>query len=710
MQVMGDGIAVLGSRHGVMWDPFSRRSYLVRFDRHPGIPFDLRVGLVLGERTVVLPLTPEGVVFDFVDQELMPTAMVMTGVDPLTALKVRLQIRIPFRPQDAAFSTAPVLYLTATVSRLEKSFRWQRPLERPASGTLFIEVGGDVLALKPQGNGLDLTLQAPYTGPVDGRMPNRPTDPMEILAVPERLEVLSGDATLAGAKASFELIMGQVGPTVQLAWCAYAPPILHLFGEPSPFRYARSFRSLHEVVSWARRNAGEVESYGRWFDTTIADHSLGSTTTHLLGQTLHAWLVDTWWATRPSTNKDWFSVWEGSCYFHSTVDVEFTQGPFYLTLWPELLRMELDEWPEFSKPGEIALGDRGLGTLFLAHDMGVLAACGQQAYPHDMEVEEAANYVLLAYAYWRRSADNSIQRKYSRTIKKYLDFIVACDTTGNGAPDKGCTNTIDDASPAVQYGREQVYLAVKAMGALDCGADLLANAGHGDVSAYRQQAERIRQTIDARGWLTDHYAVALDPSAEGLVDPWSGEQLHGELAGWDASHIYTANTLPLLDMVGRDLGLDDTRLAQDAIVAGQRTLTQYGCCHTDYHAPARMALVEGNMAVTSSTTGWVSMNMLRDIAAAYRGVDMLSMADRYWDWQAATNARSVHVFFETFGGNNLCFYPRGVAIWGYFEAAAGFVYDRVSGERGANALRLTTRVPLLALANWRNRQAPIFEA
>ncbi|MCD6520271.1 MAG: hypothetical protein J7M05_10165 [Anaerolineae bacterium] len=82
MQLMGDGLAVLGSRHGMMWDPFKRRCYLVRFDQHPGIPFALQVGLRIGERTVILPLAPEGTDFAFVDQELMPTSMVMTGVDP----------------------------------------------------------------------------------------------------------------------------------------------------------------------------------------------------------------------------------------------------------------------------------------------------------------------------------------------------------------------------------------------------------------------------------------------------------------------------------------------------------------------------------------------------------------------------------------------------------------------------------------------------
>jgi hypothetical protein len=395
------------------------------------------------------------------------------------------------------------------------------------------------------------------------------TEP-DYLTVAERVEVLAGEPTAAGARATFELEMGAQGPTLALAWCAYAPPILSVFGEPAPFRYSAEFASLAEVTRWAREQAAAVEETGAWFDGVIADHTLGVTTTHLLAQTLHSWLINTWWALRPESGTEWFSVWEGSCYFHSTVDVEFTQGPFYLALWPELLRLQLDEWPAFAKSGELCAGEVGQGTLFLAHDMGALAACGRQAYPHDMEVEEAANYVILAYAYWRRTGDRSIHLRHGETIRRFLDFLVACDTSGNGVPDLGCTNTIDDASPAIQYGRQNVYLAVKTLAALACGADLLSDAGYDDLDAYAGQMAGIRDALAERAWLGDHYAVTLDPSAEGLVDPWTGEMLHGELPGWDAYHIYTANALPLLDMVGYDMDLDDTLLAQDAVNADKR--------------------------------------------------------------------------------------------------------------------------------------------
>lgn len=706
MQPMGDGISVLGSRHGMMWDPFNRKSYLVRFDRHPGIPFSLRVGIKLAERTLLLPLCQEGEVFSFIDQEMTPSAVKMIGIDPSTGVEVHLEIRIPFRPRDAAFSTVPVYYLKASVSRLSKPFRSTKPVAEKCSGKLFIEVSGDALRTSADEHGVGILLRAPVTRPFG----NLKTPPDYCQGVVERLELLSGQPSENGAEAAFTLASGEAGPELCLAWCAYAPPVLSIADELCPFRYQLEFTSLDQVAAWARANASEAFSYGRWFDTTIADHSLGTAVTHLLSQTLHSWLLNTWWVHVPSREKDWFSVWEGSCYFHSTVDVEFTQAPFYLSLWPELLRLELDEWPEYAKSGEGTLGERGEGTQFLSHDMGVLASCGKQAYPHDMEIEEAANYILLAYAYWQRSGDAYVQNTHYDTIRRFCDFIQACDTNDNGVPDIGCTNTIDDAAPAIQYGREQVYLAVKAMGALRAGSELLSSAGLSSNEEYLVQAEAIRRMLEEKGWLGDHYAVTLDPSAEGLLDPWTNQLLHGELPGWDAYHIYTANTLPILDMLGYDLGLDDEHIARDIQTALPRTLTRYGCTHTSYREADTAATPSGSVAVASNAIGWVSMNILRDIAAAYRGVDLLAMAERYWDWQTTTNAREVCCFFETFYGNNLCFYPRGVAVWGYLEAAAGLRYNRLTGLCEANALRQTTRVPLLALADWKMRTVPYFEA
>jgi hypothetical protein len=65
-----------------------------------------------------------------------------------------------------------------------------------------------------------------------------------------------------------------------------------------------------------------------------------------------------------------------------------------------------------------------------------------------------------------------------------------------------------------------------------------------------------------------------------------------------------------------------------------------------------------------------------------------------------TNTQEPCLFFETFGGNNLCFYPRGVAIWGLLDALAGRVIDRVAGVDKCAGKVADVRVPKLIDAAW----------
>lgn len=65
-----------------------------------------------------------------------------------------------------------------------------------------------------------------------------------------------------------------------------------------------------------------------------------------------------------------------------------------------------------------------------------------------------------------------------------------------------------------------------------------------------------------------------------------------------------------------------------------------------------------------------------------------------------TNNQRAQLFFETFAGNHLCFYPRGVAIWGLFEAVAGLVIDGAAGRDQAKSLWPALKVPRLWDADW----------
>ncbi len=643
---------------------------LARFSR-----LNIRAGVIINGKEMLLPLSADGGGFIFYDQRLSPCSITLMGIDDASTVKVKFSVTTPFRPRDLAFSTTPVLSLRLEASTLGGNFRWSEKSIEVEEVEIFLEFAGPGIEVAASGEDcVDLCFADQH----------------------DRLVVTAGSRT--GTRFTQKVALGGDAQPLEVAWCTYSAPVLEIHDVRYPFYYAKQFADLDAVAEWARQHPAALRENAMRVDGLIGANTFSQSTNHLLAQTLHAWLIDTWCVDR--NGSDWFSVWEGSCYFHSTVDVEYTQAPFYLAVWPELLRSELDFWPEYSKDGTRTLGERGAGTLFLSHDTGNLCAANGQVYPHDMEVEETTNYVILSYAYYQRSADDSIIRKHAKILEQYLAFVAACDTTGTGIPDRGVANTIDDASPAVQFGEEQTYLAVKVLASYAVGAEMLDLLGKDALAArYRQLAEVVRRRIEEAGWQGDHYATLLKKGGR-IFDAWQGTTVElEEIPGWDAAHIYTVNGLALLDMIGYDLGLAHDKLVIDLHVATRRCLREYGCVHSDY-TPNEAANAVAGLAGASLSPGWISMNMLRDIAAFYRGVDLRYLTDRYWEWQTTTNTQEARVFFETFSGNNLCYYPRGIAIWGYFDALAGRVIDLVRGVDEETPPFPGVQAPRLFDADW----------
>lgn len=709
MQLMCDAIAVLGSRHGLLFNPIARECGIIRFDRFTRLPTaEIRAGIRIGDKEFVLPLCKTGEKFDLLDQRLTPCTVSFIGLHGASATKLKLTIATPFRPRDAAFSTTPIISMRLQVTNLGGQFRWTPKQMDMKKATIFIEIKGEALTLEPSGaKSIDVTFNSvrgtTYEGMVDVWATRDETVPQR-----DRLCVTKGTRHGLRFEREVNLTNGAAEP-LEVAWCTWSNACMEVLGERLPFKYAEKFSNLDAVVSWAQQNPDAIFDNASRVDGIVLNNSCGQGVNHLLSQTLHSWLIGSWWAIK--NDRDWFSVWEGTCYFHSTVDVEYTQSPFYLAVWPELLKYELDWWPSFAKPGEAAIGKRGTGTMILSHDMGAHSTANGMIYSHDMEIEEVTNYLILSYAYWQRTGDESMVRKHADTVAAFLRFVIACDTDGNGVPDIGMANTIDDASPAVQFGKEQMYLAVKSLAALTCGAEMLQLVGRREAAtSCLDQARKVLDTIHGKGWTGTHFATLLRKDGM-LRDPWTGKDEHRqEIPGWDAPHIYTVNGLALLDMVGTDLGIRPDWLVQDLREATRRCLREYGCAHTDYanqqtYANSKMQGLVGMAA----NPGWISMNMLRDMAAFYRGVDLREMAQRYWEWQVLNNTQEPNIFHETFCGNHLRFYPRGVAVWGYFDALAGQTLNRVKGIDRTVPVLSGIRVPRLFDAEWQTGRARIVE-
>ena len=688
-------LAKLGSRFGLVLDAPNRRvrhSALGRF-LDDDVPTELALGLRVGRTAYSVPLTRRADPFPWCEQHLSMTSVRYVGTAPDLGLRLTAELRSPFYPRDKRLSLAPFFYVTLSVEPLVKGFHWRFPRGKaPKRGEMFLElVRPGARRKKGKGGGLWFEYAVPPLkprafgeGPSERRIPKR----RRPFRAREAVVPLDRGAEVRGwtLRKPFRLPLTRPVSAAFL-WAAFVddPAVLDCEGCPAAFEYTRHFSGLEAVVAFGRRHRERILGRTLFFDYLFEECSLSKAQKDLIAFSFQHFLANTWWVRR-ADGRDWFSVWEGVCRYHSTVDVEYNAALAYFALWPELLEKTLRQWSPYAK-------DAGDGAAWMAHDVGGDLFVGRQIYDHEMEVEENADFLLMLHALWRWTGKDALLTRHATLVRRLVAFLERADTTGDGVPDRGVANTIDDASAAVQYAREQTYLAVKTLAALEMAADMAdARRDPADARRLRRRARKIQRTLDRRAWLGDHYAVCLERTTEGLVDVRTGRPLpKGELDGWDACSIYTANGTVYPALVGRETCLDPRRLRTDLATAADEALRPFGCTHSS----------------ADRSNIWVSQNLWRDFAAAYLGVDLLDMADRYFAFQLWDNQHpNAPGFVDTYGWNNLCHYPRGITSIGLLFAALGFSLDRKEGVVRLSPLRAPQRLPLLALADWPRMRVP----
>ncbi len=687
MQPIADAAATLGGRFNLIFHPADRRVHHHACGLFPGEPFELVAGIKdSGGEFWTLPFTEQGRDFPFVEQHDTLTSIRYRAVHPGIGIELQVALRMPFYPRNLRLSLPPFYYVDVMVRRL-KCFRHTEPDAPLTRGELVFQLRASDTEFTRSEDGFAYAFRSHSSEA--GEAP--PLD----LAVPVWVESQEAEPFGEGGLCrAFDLGAESQG-TLSVIWSSWLEePVLRVFGEETTLRYLEVFSSREQMVCWAREERDRIRKRCRLLDESLTGSSLGRDAASLAALAFHSFLADTWWTVRED-GSDWFSVWEGNCYYHSTLDVEYNDSLLYLSLWPELLELLLGEWAEFEVDGSEALEGEGKGTAFLCHDMGSHHVVGRQAYPHHMEVEQNCNYLLLLSAWTALTGKHKAAKKHLPLCRRLGEFLVKCDTTGNGLPDQGAANTIDDAAPAMQYGREQTYLAVKTQAALWAlgELELACDDAEAQTERWRAFAAKGIKTLESEVWQGDHYAVTLSRTTEGLTDPWTGEALEpGELAGWDDYSIYTTNGLLYLFLSGlRMPRWKLNRFAADIENALDPTMTRYGCRH-------------------SSTPGqavWFSQNIWRDCVAAYLGIDMLNNVERYWDYQLTTGgAEGGQLYYDTTEQNNLAYYPRGAVVFGLLLGAGGLSLNRLNGQLTLRPIRSTLRVPLLPLADWEEMRIP----
>lgn len=714
MQLMTWMIARLGSRFGLLFEPYRRRVMHSAMGRFLDAPLDLAVGLIEPDGTErVLPFTQTGELLHNCEQFDRINSITFRGYSEKYRLRFEFNVHSVFYPQDERLCLMPAIYLEMRVNPADR-VRWYKPVgPTPESVKLFFRLKRGDTQIKampgvPLETGrakIDLVYRNSLTPHSDFHHPtDSPIETDRTVDVRERVISLNPGCVVTpdGDGLTLELPVTEAGSGTKwrLVWSSYVgEPVLKTrvtdTEHDAVFAYTRFWGSLDDVCEEAISRRDDRLAYSRRFEKVIEQAPLDNSQRHLLHQSFQNWLSNTFWCDvhLPDRKKvDWFSVWEGSCFFHSTIDVAYNESLLYLTLWPELLAYQLEHWTHHEH------AHKPSGGGWLSHDMGVGATATGQAYPHHMEVEENCNYLLLLQAYTRWIGDKTILLRHADLIERLAKYLVWTDRDASGFPSEGVANTIDDASPAIQYSRKQTYLAVKRLAALRAAADLLTLAKNQTVP---DELERVVRNdivkIERAAWLGDHYAVCIDKSAVGLTDVWTGKPLpFATLPGWDAYSIYTGNGILLPTMVGQPPLIDLERLRKDIYNSARENLGRYGCGHTS----------------SEPENVWISQNLWRDMLARYMKMHSQSYAPLYWDMQVMSNTGQQSLgFIDTYVNNYLCFYPRGVTSIGYFLAtprviidrlAAGGSYITVDPDRDA-----PQRWPLLPLADWKAGKIPV---
>lgn len=739
MQKMTWTLARLGSRFNLLFEPYKRRVMHSALGRFFDAPLDLQVGLVNPDGSLrVLPFTSQELTADGkrirdlynAEQFERFNSITFRGYCEESRLRFELNFHSVFWPQNDRLCTMPAFYMEMRISPVPR-VRWTKPdgpwpehaklwlrLDRPDTD---IRVALDGFTGDPNAGPLADAEAAPPTPlaqialdyrsllyPDRSYLQPEPPPPASTpsVAVHERIVSLNAgcEVTPDGQGLTLTMPVTEPGSGVKwrLIWATHiAEPVVSVpeggVTRELPLRYTRFWDSVDAVVAEAIDTRDDRLARSRRLEKLIEQAPLDAAQSHLLNQSFQAFLSNTWWCTVPSAKEgerdgEWYALLEGSSAFLSTLDVGYNVSLWYLALWPDLLKLQINAWSKRVNPHAPSDG------AYLDHDLGFGTRATGQAYDHAMELEENGNFLLMLQAYTRWTGDTSLAERLGGLVEDLARFLIWTDQDDSGFPTEGIANTIDDASPALRYGKKPVYLAVKRVAALRAVADLLQFSNRPEMAKRCETlVEADINKIEIEAWLGDHYGVCMERSAAGVIDPSTGLPAdHFELTDWDAYCIYTGNALLLPTMIGQPPLLSESRLKRDLLAADRENLGRYGDGHTS-DDPDNIR---------------ISQNLWRDMLARYMGLGGRSSAGLYWDMQVMSNTGTQsYGYIDTYIHNALAFYPRGIVAIGYFLSAPRLVIDRLAPGGKYITVEPNTgspqRWPLLPLADWHAGRVPV---
>lgn len=700
MQLMSWMLSRLGSRFSLFFDPYQRRVMHSALGRFLDQPLDLMVGLVEPDgRERVLPFSQRGALLSWPEQFERINSITFRGYSEQHRLRFEFNVHGVFYPQDEALCTTPAFYLEMRVSPAGAVGDAPDPGPTPERVRLFIRLrrpGTDIRATCAGGIGRVELDYRNGLGPLPGDAQ---------VNVRERIVSLNPGCVVDddGAGLGLDLPVTAEGSGIKwrLVWAAHCgEPVMPAgcMSRPGRFRYAGRLPDLEAVVDEAIQRRDDRLAHSRRFEKLFDQAPLRMGQRHLIHQGFQTFLSNTWWCdpvpgdSPAADGPQWFGLWEGRRLRNAAADVQYRVSPWYLTLWPGLLDLQISQWAACARAHPRS------GGLCMDPDMGAGTDAADATRAEALSVEENASFLLLLQAYAHWTGDLRPARRHAELVEGLVRCLLWADRDQTGFADEGARSPVDDASPALRLARKQTSLAIKRLVALRAGADLLHRVERPEwVERCEQVVEAGTDLIESAAWLDDHYAVCCDPSTIGLVDDRTAEPLpYGNVSGWDAYSIHTAEGLLLPAMVGQPWLLEVEHLRMDLVNATRETLGPYGSGHTSVEVERVR----------------ISQNLWRDHLACYLGLGRPHLGQRYWDLQAVSNtADRAQAFTDAPMTSELAFHPRGAVAIGFLLAQPRLVIDRLAPGGASVSVQPdrheAQRWPLLPLADWQAGKVPV---
>lgn len=691
MYPMSTNLTTLGSRYSFIFDTGNKRlkhGVLGMFmERSDQLICGVEAEGIAGS---YLPFSDKPNHFQAIYQSLDMNSVSFKAINKDGGYDMTVTFLSPFCPQEERMNVAPAFYVDIEIRNNTRPHNLVKPKKIITEGVLRFGLSGENVVVTGHDHYCDFQYDAETSSRFIlgdfARTLNLKLykDGEEIKTIPcmERISCMDGCCNEEGI---FELPFkipqnGTYSTSFLICGFCDSKDFISIYGVPHNLLYTRYFPNIEALTDYGWKNYEENHKKANFVSQCIKNSSLSQSWKDFISFTFQSYKLNTVYSADAQGNKA-YHIWEGNCMYASTMDVEYNNGLFYYTFFPEVLPYLFRQW---------AASENGEG--YIDHDLGEAYIIAKAKYSYPMIIEENCCYILMLHTYCIMQGSWDMARELYDVLLRLTERILQSDTTGNGIPNMGTDNTIDDAIPAIQNAKEQSYLAFKSACALQCFGRIAHGLGHEEDSRKAMdRSKKIIQSVDRELWRDDHYAVCSDTVQDGCRRFLTHEILSGPMEGRDSYSIYASNGLlyPFLCKMTPD-HFNYDRIFKDICNAALKSATEYGCNHSH-----------------DSDSVWFSQNMWRDFTAAYLGVDMLDNVDRYWEFQKIMNTgEQLNLYIDTFGENALWYYPRGLTSVGVLYAVLGLQIDGFAKEVRLSPVRNYLHIPLVAFADWKQLRMP----